>query len=91
MNILFWGLTISMIGKVLLATGVLWAHYEIAHERKIDKEVLKGFRVELILTIAGLLLIIGGYALEIVFYGFATNMLTCHDGACNAATAILSQ
>ena len=84
MNLLFWGLTISVIGKVMLAVGVLIAHREIAHERKIDLEVLKSFRLEFYLTFIGLVLIVVGYFMEIYFYGF-TQMLTCSGPECAAA------
>lgn len=92
MNLLFWGLTISVIGKVLLAAGVLIAHSELAHEKKIDNLVLKSFKLERELTILGVILILIGYAFEIYFYGFATSMLTCSGGDCEGvAAAILSQ
>lgn len=92
MNLLFWGLTIGMVGKVFLASGVLIAHTEIAHEKKIDSLVLKSFRLERILTIVGLVLIITGYAMEVSFYGFDTTLLTCTDAECAAAAgAFLSQ
>ena len=85
MNLLFWGLTVSLIGKVLLAAGVLLAHFEIEHERRIDQLVLKTFRIERVLTIAGILLIVGGYFMEIYFYGFTTSLLTCSGPECVAS------
>lgn len=92
MNLLFWGITISVVGKVLLATGVLLAHTEIAHEGKIDNEVIKSFKIEKIMTVVGLVLIVLGYFMEISFYGFTTNLLTCSNTDClNDAAAILSQ
>jgi hypothetical protein len=93
MNLLFWGLTISMVGKVMVASGVLIAHSELAHERRVDKLVLKSFRIERALTLLGLFLIVGGYLLEIYFYGFDTSLLTCFGAECQtvAANAILSQ
>lgn len=91
MNLLFWGLTIGTIGKVMLGVGVLIAHSELAHERKIDKLVLKSFRIEHSLTIAGLFLIVAGYGLEMYFYDFLS-MLTCSTEECIiSAAAILSQ
>lgn len=91
MNLLFWGLTVSVIGKILLAAGVLIAHTEIAHEMRIDSEVLKSFKLERWLTLAGIVLIILGYFIEIYFYGFDTILLTCSNEECaNAATAILA-
>lgn len=90
MNLLFWGLTISVIGKVMLAVGVLIAHSELAHEKRVDNLVLKSFKVERTLTILGLILIVAGYAMEIYFYGF-TDMLTCFGPECAVAAAITAQ
>ena len=84
MNLLFWGLTISVIGKMLLAAGVIIAHTELAHERRIDTEVLKSFRLEMWLTVLGVVLIVLGYAMEIYFYG-VTPLLTCTGAECAAA------
>ncbi|REK52768.1 MAG: hypothetical protein DWQ49_12685 [Bacteroidetes bacterium] len=88
MNVLFWGLTVSVAGKVFLAVGVLWAHRELAHEHKIDARVIRSFRLERWLTITGLALIVIGYAMEIYFYGFTT-MLTCDGDECAAALGAL--
>jgi hypothetical protein len=91
MNLLFWGLTIGMIGKVMLAIGVLIAHSELAHEKKIDLRVLKSFRLEHTLTVTGIILILSGYLMEIYFYDFVS-MLTCAGEECVLnASAILSQ
>ena len=86
MNLLFWALTVGVIGKILLAVGVLIAHNELAHERKIDQLVLKSFRLEHSLTVAGIILIVAGYGMEVYFYDFIS-MLTCggHDCAQSAA------
>ena len=84
MSVLFWGLTISVIGKVLLVVGVLKAHGQISHEHRIDKKVLKSFKTERWLTITGLLLIVIGYTLEIIFYGF-TPIMDCGFEECSAA------
>lgn len=83
MNILFWGLTVGLIGKILLVIGVLLAHGKIAHEHKIDRAVIKSFHKEKIITLIGLILIILGYLLEIYFYGFA-DMLNCSGMECAA-------
>ncbi len=84
MNILFWGLTIGTLGKVLLAIGVIIAHSGIVKERKIDSAVLRSFRIEHTITILGVILIIIGYFMEIYFYGF-TPFLTCSGAECSAA------
>lgn len=84
MNILFWGLTIGTIGKVLLAVGVIIAHSGIVKEQRIDSAVLRNFRIEHSITVFGIILIIIGYMMEIYFYGF-TPFLTCHGEECSAA------
>ena len=85
LNFLFWGLTISVIGKVMIAVAVIMAHSEIAHEHKIDAKVLRSFQKERWLTILGILLIVIGYAMEIYFYDFFTPFLTCDGDDCMAA------
>lgn len=89
MNLLFWGLTVSVVGKMMLASGVLIAHSEIAHEKRIDRAVLKSFKLERVLTVSGILLMVGGYFMEIYFYGFTTTLLTCHGEQCAAAAAVI--
>jgi hypothetical protein len=84
MNILFWGLTVGVFGKVLLVIGILKAHGQIAHEHRIDAKVLRTFKTERWLTILGLALIVLGYGLEIYFYGF-TPLLTCSGTDCAGA------
>ena len=86
MNLLFWALTVGVIGKVLLASGVLIAHTELAHEMRVDPKVLKSFRLERVLTVAGLLLIVCGYLMEVYFYDFIS-LLTCQGEACMAAVS----
>ena len=91
MNLLFWGLTISVIGKVLLVIGILKAHGKIVQEQKIDLQVLHTFHTEKMLTILGLIFILIGYALEIYFYGL-TQLLTCVGIECSGAIgSILTQ
>ncbi len=91
MNLLFWAITIGVLGKVLLGIGVLIAHSQLVHEKTINYLVLKSYRTEHVLTVAGLVLIVIGYMMEIYFYDFV-DMLTCSSTECalNAA-AILSK
>lgn len=92
MNLLFWGLTTGVVGKVLLVIGVLKAHSEIAHEHRIDARVLRTFKTERVITLIGLALIVAGYCMEIYFYEMDTPLLICEGEACQeAATTILSQ
>lgn len=91
MNILFWGLTIGVVGKIMLAVGVILAHTQMAHEMRIDAKVIRSFRIELVITVIGLLLIIFGYFMELYFYNL-TPMLTCVGPDCAAAIGgLLSQ
>jgi len=89
MNLLFWALTVGVIGKVLLAVGVLIAHSQLAHERKIDSLVLKSFRLEHTLTITGIILIISGYLMEVFFYEFGTPLFSCTGRDCAEAAAVI--
>lgn len=89
MSILFWGLTLGTVGKVLLATGVIMAHTQLEHEHRIDARVIRTFHRERVITLVGVLLILTGYGLELYFYGFDTGLLTCHGPNCAAAAAAL--
>lgn len=81
MNLLFWGLTISVVGKVLVVCSVLFAHSKLAHEHRIDRKVIRSFHTEFVITVLGLILIIGGYFMEISFYQ-DQNFLTCTTHEC---------
>lgn len=88
MNILFWGLTLSLFGKVLLAVGVLLAHAKLAEEHRIDLQVIRTIRIEFIITGIGLALIIFGYLLETYFF-HAADLLTCYGIDCVDASRSL--
>lgn len=91
MNLLFWGLTIGIIGKIMLGVGVIVAHGKLAHEQRIDQAVLRSFRTEHILTVTGIILMIAGYFMELYFYGLLS-LLSCFNDQCLfGAAAILSQ
>jgi uncharacterized membrane protein len=68
-SILFWGITISMIGKVLLGVTVMMVHSKIVKEHHIDRKVLKEMRRERDIAFVGIIFIFGGYLLEIVGNG----------------------
>ena len=85
MNLLFWALTIGVIGKVMLAVGVLMAHSTLAHEHRVDEKVLRSFRKEHTITIIGITLILFGYVLEMYFYGF-TPFHVCDFGVCDTVS-----
>ena len=91
MNLLFWGLTVGVIGKILVAVGIIKVHHIMAMERRIDAKVIRSFVFEKTLTYLGILFIVTGYLMELYFYGL-TPMLTCHGADCiQVAGSILSQ
>ncbi len=84
MSILFWGLTLGLAGKILLAIGILKVHVVMARERSIDEKVIHSFHSEKILTVVAVLCIVLGYVLEVYFY-HGTHFLTCSGAECAAA------
>lgn len=85
MNLLFWGMTLSMLGKVLIASAVIMAHGQIAHEHRIDAKVIRSFHKEKTLTIIGILLVIAGYFAEVHFFGGFGTLFTCTSLECAAS------
>ena len=81
MNLLFWGLTMGVVGKVLLGVAVLRVHLGVMREHKIDDAVIKVMKREKWITIFALFLILVGYLMEITFYEF-TPLLHCGIGTC---------
>ena len=70
MDLLFLGMTASLIGKILLGIAVINVHGHIAKEHKIDIEVVTAMRREQYFVLVGLLLIVAGYILEIIHFGY---------------------
>lgn len=81
MNLLFWGMTLGVVGKVLVVLAVLHMHHSLVKEHRIDKKVILTYRQERVLTFIGLILIVLGYALEIYFFG-PTDLLNCTTLEC---------
>ncbi len=85
MNLLFVGMTLSVIGKGLLALGVVWVHVVMANERRFDALVLRSFRTELFVTVFGFALIVAGYICEVTALGGFTSLSTCVGPECTAS------
>lgn len=83
MNLLFWGITLGMFGKVLVVLAVLHMHHSLIKEHRVDKVVLLSYKQERVLTFIGLILIAVGYIMEIYFYDL-TPLLTCFGHECAA-------
>ena len=83
MNLLLWGLTVGVVGKLVLGIAVLRVHAGIVHEHKIDNAVIKSMKRERWVTILGVVLIVAGYFMEITFYG-GTGFTDCIGTECAA-------
>lgn len=70
MDLLFWGLTATVVGKVLLGTTVILVHSRLAKEHRVDSKVIHAVHREFILTGVALLLIVAGYVAELAAYGY---------------------
>lgn len=85
MNLLFIGMTMGVVGKIMLAYGVVLVHIKMAKERRIDEIVVSSFRTEMFITLAGVLFIVVGYFLEVSFLGGFNYLVHCTGEACGAA------
>jgi hypothetical protein len=83
MSLLFWGLTFGVVGKCLLAIGILRVHYVMARERVIGDDVILSFHNEKFVTFVGIALIVVGYLLELFFY-HEVHLITCSGPNCMA-------
>lgn len=84
MNLLFVGMTLSVVGKGFLALGVIWVHTTMANERRIDNLVVRSFRTELIITIIGFAFILMGYMIEVSAFGGFSTFASCVGPECTA-------
>ncbi len=85
MSLLFLGMTLSVIGKGMIALGVVWVHITMATERSIDDLVVRSFRTELYITIIGFALIVLGYVFEVHALGGFPALMLCESAECAAA------
>lgn len=81
---LFLGMTLSVIGKVMLGLAIIWVHVTMSTERSIDEEVVKAFRRETYITITALILIGAGYFLEVYGLGGFDALMYCEGAECAA-------
>ncbi len=84
MNILFWGITFGVFGKVLVVLAVLHMHHSLIKEHRIDKQVILTYHQERFLTFIGLILIVTGYIMEVYFYS-PTVLFHCTGDDCAAS------
>ena len=68
MNLFIAGLILDTIGKVFIGVAVLMVHHSMFKEHKIEIHVLKAMRKEWSFTLIGILLIIIGALMQLVFH-----------------------
>lgn len=90
MDLLFWGLTFGVVGKVLLGITVMMVHWKIVKEHGIDRQVLKVIHRERILALLGIVFITTGYILEVVFYEY-TSISICGFVSTETCIKLLGQ
>ena len=78
-------MTLSVLGKGLLALGVVWVHVVMANERRFDDLVIRSFRTELVVTVVGFALIVAGYIIEVSALGLFAEAVECVGDNCAAA------
>lgn len=60
------GMTLEMLGKVLVVLAVLHMHHTMIKEHSIDTRVVLTYKQERWLTLLGLVLIVVGYLIKIL-------------------------
>jgi len=61
------GLTLSVIGEILLAISLIAVHNKVMKERKIDRKVVTEFKMERHLAVLAMLFIVAGYLQTTIF------------------------
>jgi hypothetical protein len=69
-NALFLGLTLGLLGKLLISFTVIMVHTKITKEKHIDGLVLMEMHREKYVALFGVALMVLGYILEVYSYGF---------------------
>lgn len=65
MSIEFFGSTLDVLGKVMVAFTAIMVHHRFRKEHKVDERVFKSMRREQVIAVAGIILIIAGYLLQL--------------------------
>jgi len=68
MTTLIVGMTISLIGNILIGITVIRVHIHLANERKVDGDVIAAIRREKYLAAAAIILMVIGYFVEIAHF-----------------------
>tara|TARA_B100000508_G_scaffold60333_1_gene47139 strand:- start:178877 stop:179110 length:234 start_codon:yes stop_codon:yes gene_type:complete len=65
-NLIFWGMTLTVAGKVMVILAALALHGKISKDHKISDAVVTEYHKERNFVLLGLALIVIGYVLEVV-------------------------
>lgn len=68
MNLLLWGVTFGIIGKIMLGIAVLHVHIHIRRGHTVDALLPAFLKHGHYLTIFGIIFIIIGFICEVLFY-----------------------
>jgi len=68
-SLLFIGMAISLVGKLTVIGAALIMHGKVVQEKKIDDLVLREYKKEKNVVIVGAVLLILGFAFEVVGLG----------------------
>ncbi len=68
MNLFTIGLVLDTIGKIFVGLAVLMVHRHMFREHSVDPDVLRAMRKEWMLTMIGILLIVIGAVLQLIFH-----------------------
>lgn len=68
-SIIFIGMAISLIGKLVVIAGALIMHGKVVQEKKIDDLVIKEYKKEKKVIIIGAVLLIIGFIFEVIGLG----------------------
>lgn len=61
----FIGFTIEVLGKIMVAFTAIMVHHRFLMEHKIDRAVFRTMKREQFVGIAGIILIVVGYILQV--------------------------
>ena len=86
MSLLFWGLTFGVVGKVTIGIAVMMVHWRIVKEHRIDRIVLTEMRRGRNVALLGIVLMVVGYILELLFYGFVPGFESQFEGLASIIT-----
>lgn len=60
------GRTLTLVGDLLIIVMVLWVHHKLETDKRVDQRVLRSLRQEWLLALVGIVLLVVGYALELL-------------------------